>query len=392
MEVVMAKHGQSDQWQDWVLNSLPMPRMEANEPVTSLTPAPTTTMTADAPFSSGPQLQPHFDPIELLPPAAQERLRKLRQRSADAHALIPAFEDVHEASTARVAAEHALKRLTDHPQDGGFNLAADNFTVVTAQRTLDKATDEFRRLQELQQVRSTQWQTASVALQAVEGWLRNGRPGNTTLEAVEIEPVRLLKGEGLVDAIERIRRRGRELKADLHRIDSAPFPSNYCKQRMRAQIEALAQAGTPDVTMLTERDREIGWPTQRISSQVIGGQERSLAFSQVPDTVALFAFVHKTALVDALDALIDAEADDAASLSHEQRRQAEAEAQGDLLDIERQEAALTWSAIEQGLLVEFRPDISPLAILGLRLVTVPRAAPPDSSAGHAGYNLIGGRR
>jgi len=49
-------------------------------------------------------------------------------------------------------------------------------------------------------------------------------------------------------------------------------------------------------------------------------------------------------IVRKLDAEIDAESDDKSTLTHEQREKAEAEVMGDLLDIERQEAALTWQA------------------------------------------------
>jgi hypothetical protein len=88
--------------------------------------------------------------------------------------------------------------------------------------------------------------------------------------------------------------------------------------------------------------------------------------------LGLLAWMFKDALIAAIDREIDAEADDAASLSHEERQQREAEAQGDLLDIERQEAELVWQAQAQGLPVEHRADISPLALLGLRMVTTPR--------------------
>jgi hypothetical protein len=112
-------------------------------------------------------------------------------------------------------------------------------------------------------------------------------------------------------------------------------------------------------------------PTQRLTSGVIGA-ERQLAFAEVPDMLGLLAWMFKDALIAAIDREIDAEADDAASLSHEERQQREAEAQGDLLDIERQEAELVWQAQAQGLPVEHRADISPLALLGLRMVTTPR--------------------
>jgi hypothetical protein len=47
------------------------------------------------------------------------------------------------------------------------------------------------------------------------------RPHGTTLEDYDGEEPKLLKNETVTDAVERLRRRGRELKANLHRIQSA---------------------------------------------------------------------------------------------------------------------------------------------------------------------------
>jgi hypothetical protein len=186
MEVAMAERPNKD-WREQVLNM-------AEQAAAGFTPAPTVTVPAPTPFSAGPQLQPQFDVIELLPPDAQERLRMLRQRAADAHALIPEFESIREASMAKIEAANALKRLTNHPQDGGFDLKPDDRRVVEAQRTLDKATADFKRLQELQEVRSAAWQTASAALANVGDWLRHGKPADCVLEAVETAPPKLNKG------------------------------------------------------------------------------------------------------------------------------------------------------------------------------------------------------
>jgi hypothetical protein len=150
----------------------------------------------------------------------------LRQRAADAHRLIPEFETIREASIAKIEAANALKRLTDHPQDGGFSLKQEDRRVVSAEKHLEKMAADFKRLTELQEVRSAAWQTTSAALANVETWLRHGLPGNCTLEPTDTEPPKLAKGETVTDAIERLRRRGRELRADLHRIESAPFPSS----------------------------------------------------------------------------------------------------------------------------------------------------------------------
>jgi hypothetical protein len=109
-----------------------------------------------------------------------------------------------------------LKRLTSPAHDDGFNLPPDNRRVIEAQRTLDKATD-------------------------FEG----------------PEP-KLHKGEsGLLDAIENRRRRARELKAAAARIAASPFPSSYCKQRLREQVEQLSLRGAVSVSLLVEHDGKI---------------------------------------------------------------------------------------------------------------------------------------
>jgi hypothetical protein len=92
----------------------------------------------------------------------------------------------------------------------------------------------------------------------------------------------------------------------------------------------------------------------------------------------------KDQLIAALDAEINTEADDKAAMSHEVRQQREAETMADLIDIERQEAALVWRAQQQALPVEHRGDCSPQAILGVALRTLPRAdGLPETSPGQS---------
>jgi len=344
------------------------------------------------PFSAGIHTVPSFDPIEVLPPKGAGWLRALRQHVQDLRSLTFPFADIQEASTARIQAEQRLKRLTDHQQQGGFHLAPDDPRVLEQQRQLDKLTADFNRLNELNETRKAALRAASHVLSAVEGWLKDGRPPGTVLQDHEVEVPKLAKGENsLLDAIERLRRRGRELKADLHRIRSAPFPSSYCKQRMRAQIEALAMQGAPDVANLIEHDRPIVWPTQRVQSQVFSA-DPALAFAEIEAAVPLIAWLFKDALIKRLDAEIDTEADDATALSHVEREKREAEVMGDLLATERDEAALTWAALEQKLPVEHRADISPVALLGVRLITAPRAnGSPGTSPQHA-FDIVGARR
>jgi len=360
---------------------------------TNFTPAPTAFSTAEPePFSLGMPVQPTFDLIEVLPVSAAGRLRALRQRASDAHALVPGFEEQSEANTARLLAEQRLKRLTDPAHSGGFALAETDARVTAQRRTVDKLTDDAKRLSERSELRAKAWREAGAALQNAESWLREGKPHGVVLEDFEGPEPKLLRGEsGLLDAIENRRRRVRELRADLHRIESAPYPSTYCKQQARAQIERLAQRGEVSVGLLVEHDREIIWPTVRLQSTVYGAPG-AVAFAEgVPDTLALLAFLLKPTLIAALDRLIDQEADDKSALDGPERERRTAEVEADLLDIERQEASLCWSAMEKNLPCEFRGDINPVALLGLRLIARPHAVSAGTSPEWA-TDFIGGLR
>ena len=125
--------------------------------------------------------------------------------------------------------------------------------------------------------------------------MRHGVPGNTQLEAVEIEPPKLNKNEDLLTALERVRRRGRELKSDLARIAAAPFSSAHARAKIRLEVEALAQPGEPVVCDVLERDGRLIWPVRRQQSEV-HAERRTLAFAEVPDTLALFAWTFKETL------------------------------------------------------------------------------------------------
>jgi hypothetical protein len=389
-EIIMAKHEQPDKgWREWVL-SLPI-QMEANMTQTAgFEPGPRDPQ----PFSAPMSLVPNYDPIERLPPGGADRLRALRQHFHDTNKLIPKFEERHELSTTRIQAEQRLKRLLDHQSNGGFNLKPDDPRVIEQQRLLDKLTDDLRRLNELYETRTAAWHGASHVLSSVETWLKNGGvPPGVVLEDHAVDVPKLAKGEsGLLDAIENRRRRVRELRADLHRIQSAPFPSSHAKAQMRAQIEVLSQQGAVNVGRLVEHDGQIEWPTKMLRSDVRGGDHPALAFAETHDAVPLLVWLHRDLLIKRLDQEIDSEADDKSAMSHEARQKATAEVMGDMLSVERDEAELTWKAQAERLPVEFRSDINPVALLGLRLVTAPSANPsPGTSPMHA-WDFVGGRR
>lgn len=311
-------------WREQVINM-------AQQAVAGFTPAPTTTVTAQAPFSAGFPSPPNFDPLDALPPGAAERLRLLRQRSADLHAIIPPGEDVRIASNAKVEAANRVRELQNHPQDFGHGLPDTDARVIAAKKHAAKMIADFERLKQLQEVRAAAWQAAAQPLANAEIWLRDGRPHGTVLEDYQNEPPKLNKGESLIDGIDRVRRAGRQIKASINTIQSSCFPRSYCKQRAHEQVEQLAIRGAISVSRLVEHDGDIEFPTMQVTSAVYNVGGGAVAYHEAVDVVGLMAFLHKSALIAALDREIDAEGDDAGSLSHEDRQRRDSEAQGDLL-------------------------------------------------------------
>lgn len=345
------------------------------DPVTGLTPADPNAK----PFSFGPApTSPGFDVLDLLSGMPQDRLRQLRQRRDDLYALTVRFELVREASLAKQEAANAHRRLVSHPHDHGLGLKPDHPSVVQAVKTLERAEAELQRVQQRQTERLGPWQAAAAALANVEGWLKAGIPGNCTLEPAVIEPPKLGKNETLLDALDRVRRRGREIKASLHTVRSAPWPSAHVKRRLREIVERLARE--PDVSLLLEHDTDLSWPSTSHRAEVIGGAERALAFHEATDVLGLIAWLLPDQLTKKLHALVDESADDQAAMTTEQRQTAEAELLGDSLAQDRVESEIVWLLMAQGGNVEHRSDVAAQAVLGCRLVTnKPNGMPPTTS-------------
>jgi hypothetical protein len=187
------------------------------------------------------------DPISWLPEGAADRLRTLRDRCADLNRLIPTAETRLAAGAARVEAERRVARLLGHHSgaDGGFELKPGDPGVIQAEKELEELTAAKMRVEQRHETRAAAYRSASGVLSACEAFLRNG-PG--PLADYKGEEPKLGKGETVLDAIERLRRRGRELRASLHAIRSAPHPSTHARAQMRQQIAELAARGRPSVS------------------------------------------------------------------------------------------------------------------------------------------------
>jgi hypothetical protein len=315
------------------------------------------------------------DPVEVLPgEASRERLSKLRQRAFDSRAMwSPLADELHEQRVAKQTADVRLRQLTTPLGAGGPGLGPGDSQHDDIKRRVARIDAEIARLTTLEAVRGRAMNDSAMLVRDVENWLRRG---SKLVEATMIEPGDVLKkGERIIDGVERLRHRIRELDADAHRVNSAPFPSADAKKRLREQIDSLANRGVPIVTQLIEHDGDVAWPQSVQTLPLVGFNKKDgtslfgSAQGELNDMLALFAWLHRKQLVAALDGLIDSEADDSNALSLTDRETKLTEIARDRLMIERQESALVWHAQSNGDNVEHRADASPHAVLGVELRT-----------------------
>lgn len=161
------------------------------------------------------------------------------------------------------------------------------------------------------------------------------------------------------ETIEKLRDKIAGLDADLHEANSANYTRSEIKATMRAEIEALAEAGRVDVMGTVAYLGELRWPRTRLTTVDGGAPSTSMVFGT--DARAVLAWLHKDALLARLEAEIDEQTDDAAALSAADRARRMRDLRAEKLKAEQAEAALMFADGRR----DFREDMDPRAILGV---------------------------
>lgn len=338
------------------------------------TPAPATPPAA-VPVPDAPALaiQLAGDPADAstwpqMPARAARKLRELRSERDAARAVARAIKAEEDAVRAkRLDIVQRLERLAPsapfavkpHPpiEDGHPALKA-------ARAALADCDSEIERVGMLVAERSKTMQQHARLISALEDYCSRHLRSRKTVEVHDGAAPELKSGEDAAAAVERCRRRVRELSADAHRIKSAPWHASHAKQRMREEVARLAARGEPSVLALIESsDGGVAWRERVFHDVLIGG--RLLTNVGDPGALALMFWLHHDAIVQRLEALIDEQADDQNALTLEQRSEQLAEIARDLLATEREEAYWTDAAIAAGAAVLHRADLDPRAALML---------------------------
>ena len=256
-----------------------------------------------------------------LPLGVVEKLEMIRELADTAHRQIPLVEERQNTNSERADAQRRLDRLLAHPHDtgagvgGGFAMHPESPQVLAQQKLLATLTATAKRLEDRYQRAREFWLPRARTRRECETWLKNLPLGTTIQDYAGPEP-KPNTGETTLDAVARLARRARELRADAHRVESAPLPLSHARSRLVEIIERLAQP--PNVSALIEHG-EIWWPMRSVQSQVLNAN-RPIAFAEMPDVLATLGWAIKETLIKQLDGLLAEEADDASALSIPVRR------------------------------------------------------------------------
>ena len=344
------------------------------------------------PFSVGMSLAPSFDPIDFLPPGSpQKKWTAVYQRKVDAFAAAPPFADVQELANEKLRRQARISDLREAKAEGGIGLPELAPQVVSERRALERAEAELARLTALKEDRGARANTIAQLERSISDWVMRGVPQGCRIESIDDPPLSelLRKGESLRDGVARYGHRLRELAADRHRVRSSSWPSSLVKEKIKAEIEARADASAPDVDRAVEFGLPVSFATTITQAMVTGAP--AVVSTQSVDVLGLVCWLWREEIISKMWAAVDEISDDKNSLGQAQREEMEAQISSDELEIHRRICALIWHAeAAQGETIDFAASTPPQAVLGVQLVNQPRASPSGTSPEHA-FNIIGGR-
>lgn len=347
---------------------------------------------------------PVSDIADWLPDRGKRVLVDLREQARSLSATIYEISDrIVEQRTQLLRSEARLRQLQGSARDGGHGLKNDDDGVILQKQKTENERSELARLIKLSAERSERRNQLSHLVGRAEQYIRSvvgaeiHRRGKVLPEAARIKPA-LAKGESISDAVTRLRGKIAELKQSITAVNNAPRSPAIVKSEMRKTVAALAAAGTPSVAA----DGTVAFPMMRVTSPVYlrpdpvaspalndnadagdawsrvinlqnarvfpvgepqpapGEGGSGFSASEVVDTAALFAWLHRDELIKRLEQQIDA-GNHTDAMTDEQRSARRKSLAIELLEVERQEVAL----VQDSSGFDYRSDTNPIALLCL---------------------------
>jgi hypothetical protein len=302
-------------------------------------------------------------PRQRLPEAAAEFVFALEgERSELGTALHALFEQQQELRVQRRDVSMRRELLVGRRGQGGYGLPDDDQRVVDEDLRLARLDRELELLAKRHAAKSHALKVAAGLLGGIDSWLAD-TVGRTIVPHSGPVP-QLRKSETFAQAIEARRRRVRELQSDLQKFEAAPRPSAVAKELIRKEVDRHAEIGKPQVESVVDNGEPILWPITGVSRASHGVLKMPFTHTDNPfDGLAVLCWLHRDAIIEKLQADVDAVADDAIALTDADRARLIADAKADMLANERDEEVLVRQALAENLNVERRPDCDPRAVL-----------------------------
>jgi hypothetical protein len=310
------------------------------ETATAPAAAPAPAMPTEASASNAaPGRSPSYfvgDVIDRLPKEAREVLLDLRAGASELHApLRDLSEQLDFERQEAQKLELQLKQIESNCLESERAALDENPNVIGLRASLVKRQENVARLQARHDACTAGWQPVRALVQNVERYL-DSAAGKLTM-CTGADPV-LRKNETAAAAMERCRRRSRELQADIQKVQAAPWPSSLRKEAAREQIAALAERGRINALGSVDHGEPLRFPSVQADEVYHSNPAANFVSVSTFDALGLIARMFPKELAALAEAEIDSAADDSAALSPQQRAEALGNAQRDMLAVEREEA------------------------------------------------------
>lgn len=275
--------------------------------------------------------------IATLPAVAQRKLEALRRADLTQRALVDGLYEQQRRVREQVGAAEMNLAMYDRQRpphmlvqqgDSGQEEAEDPDRLVLVERIVSLKA-ELRRLSD-----EANNSGIGVSITDLMSFLAE-QPVNKKWTAAPIPLIKPTKSEPLADILFRVRADQAALRDRLATIEGAPLTATEAKAAARAEIDEIAQRGAPDVSGLLS-GVGIGWPTELLTTNG-GGHHQYVGVAQVTAALPLIVWANRKMILSALEAEIDARADNANAFSATARTAAISECEAAILALQRRE-------------------------------------------------------
>lgn len=289
--------------------------------------------------------------LSRLPARARNKYRALQALVDDARALQGASQERGKGLDETIYhLEMRLDRLDPRGEKDEIKAVKEELEAAKqALNTLTEQRDKRNAARANAEQVLAQLQPFVMALTDVDRRHQVGR-----LRPVTEANYKLKKGETIIDAVERLRSEIGRIQSEIGRLRQAPLPPNEIKNKIRYEVDKLAQAGAPTLRV------DGGKVNLTFPDMVLFSEGAKMAPEK--SATQLMAWMFRDEL---LDRLLEGVDNIEGGIPLSERAPREAELRTRMLTLEHEEEHFVEQAQAAGLECHRRVSASPFALLGI---------------------------